>query len=197
MCFSKLCWLSPQYYSAISASSFHTLLETIHGANMNGINQEGYAVDLKPPYDQASADWCHNKTHCTLLNCHLAGLTICLNMQPPPKWLSNWSLVGNGENLDWLGFGTAKNHNRNPFVIGGTYHTCRFSWTARPHVEDVLLPSLGYWGFRDSSVNAWSCSTVPALFLIVFSWGVLALCWCFEFAIASGLNSQKNSWHGI
>ena len=143
MCFSKLCWLSPQYYSAISASSFHTLLETIHGANMNGINQEGYVVDLKPPYDQASADWCHNKTHCTLLNCHLAGLTICLNMQPPPKWLSNWSLVGNGENLDWLGFGTAKNHNRNPFVIGGTYHTCQFSWTARPRVEDVLLPSLG------------------------------------------------------
>ena len=118
-------------------------------------------------------------------------------MQPPPKWISNRSLLGSGENLDWLGFETAKNHNRNPFVIGGTYHTCRFSWTARPHVEDVLLPSLGYWGFRDLSVNAWSCSTVPAFFLIVFSWGVLALCWCFEFAIASGLNSQKNSWRGI
>jgi hypothetical protein len=73
MCFSKLCWLSPQYYSAISASSFHTLLESIHGANMTGINR-GYVVDMKPPYDQASVDWCHNKTQCTLLNCHLAGL---------------------------------------------------------------------------------------------------------------------------
>jgi hypothetical protein len=52
-------------------------------------------------------------------------------------------------------------------------------------------PLTSYWGFCDLSVNAWSCSTVHAFFLIVFSWGVLALCWCFEFAIASGLNSQK------
>jgi hypothetical protein len=99
------------------------------------VNQ-GYIVDLKTTVHRREWGLLSLQNNFTLLNnCQYAGLTFCLNTQPQPIWLSNWMLVGNGDHLDWLGFVAATFDDRNPFVIV-TYHTCWFSWTARPLVED-------------------------------------------------------------